>query len=266
MTVIKRHYGWRRENPDIRDFKYLTSFHPVTEPLKPLPDKIDLRPYCPPVYDQGPLGSCTANAIIAAYEYDLIRCNIPNPPVECPVAIEYPNLSRLFLYYNERLMEGTTQIDAGAVIRDGIKSIAKLGCCKEEIWPYQIAKFRDRPADEAYVEAQNHQAILYASVEESVLGIQIALSDGYPVIFGFTVYDSFESEEVARTGIMPMPGKEEKVVGGHAVVAVGYDIEKEQLIVRNSWGENFGDKGYFYMPFNYVHHLCRDFWVLKQVE
>lgn len=254
-TTPNNIYGWIPDKPDQRDLPY-NLLRPLSAAMVEMPTKVDLRDNCPPVFNQGALGSCTAQAIAAAYEMEL-RKHAPMPDV---------SLSRLFIYYNERLAEGTVEIDAGAYIRDGIKSIAEVGVCLESLWPYVIADFAKRPPDEAYLEALNHQAILYASVSPNYMDVMTALADGYPVVFGFTVYESFESEEVARTGLMPFPKNTERAVGGHAVLAVGYDQEAQHLLVRNSWGSNWGQDGYFWMPFSYIQRLARDFWIVKQVE
>lgn len=248
-------FGWLKDLPDHRDIPYL-AIRPMSMAPIELPDKVDLKLNCPPIYQQANLGSCTAQAIIAAYEMELIKQeDLPNA-----------SFSTLFLYYNERVMEGTVELDAGAYIRDGVKSINKTGICLEETWPYIISKFREKPPPNCYEEALYHQSILYASVSPNIYEIMLAMADGYPVIFGFTVYESFESDEVTRTGIMPFPKSGERAIGGHAVLAVGYNREKQHLIVRNSWGKTWGDAGYFYMPFSYINKLARDWWIIKQVE
>jgi len=252
---INRSYGWRPDRPDSRDIPYYAikplSFLPVE-----IPQKVDLRIYCPPIYDQGRLGSCTAQAIVAAYEMELIK----KPD------LQDVSLSRLFVYYNTRAMEGTIEVDAGAHIRDGIKTIAKAGAPLESLWPYTIGKFRDLPTQEAYIEALNHQAVLYASIQNNSRDICVALADGYPVIFGFTVYESFESNYVAKSGIATLPKRGERSVGGHAVLAVGYDEGSQYFIVRNSWGTDWGMDGYFFMPYAYFPRLARDFWIIKDIE
>jgi len=248
-----KHYGWVPDLPDARDFQ----FSAPDEVLATLPPKVDLRSKCPPIYDQGQLGSCTSNAIAGAYEYDQVQQH---------QADFMP--SRLFIYFNERTMEGTVDIDAGAMLRDGIKSVAKLGVCTENSWPYDIAAFRDRPGTACYREALKHQAIVYRSVPQSLNMLQACLATGIPFVFGFSVYESFESDEVARTGVVDMPSAKEKQVGGHAVVAVGYDNAAQRFLVRNSWGRNWGQKGYCTMPYAYVTNpqLAMDFWAIYAVE
>jgi C1A family cysteine protease len=246
-------YGWVPDLPDARDFQ----FSAPDEVVASLAAKVSLRSKCPPVYDQGQLGSCTANAIAGAYEFDQLR---EHQPDFMP--------SRLFIYFNERTMEGTVDIDAGAMLRDGIKSVAKLGVCTEDSWPYDIAAFSEQPGTACYREALKHQAIVYRSVPQRLNMLQACLATGTPFVFGFSVYESFESDEVARTGVVDMPKPKEKQVGGHAVVAVGYDNASQRFTVRNSWGRRWGQKGYYTMPYAYVTNpqLAMDFWAIYAVE
>jgi C1A family cysteine protease len=222
-----------------------------------LPPSVDLTGVCPPVYDQGSLGSCTANAIAGALQFDQTK--------QAQTDVFTP--SRLFIYYNERAIEGTVDEDSGATLRDGIKSVAKQGAPHERIWPYVIARFRARPSTAAYTDGRRHQAILYQRIPRSLDQMQGCLADGYPFVFGFSVYDSFESPDVAKTGVVPMPGPGEAQLGGHAVVAIGYDTDKRRFLVRNSWGAKWGRHGYFSMPFEYLldESLSDDFWTVKAV-
>jgi C1A family cysteine protease len=246
-------FGWVPDLPDARDFLYAAP----EEVLTKLPKQFDLRAKMPRVFDQGHLGSCTANAIGAAFEFDLISEGLKD---------FMP--SRLFIYYNERAIEGTVDTDSGAMIRDGIKSIAKVGVCDEAIWPYDIARFTERPPRKAYADAKKHRATLYRRVNGTLHQLQGCLASGYPIVFGFSVYESFMSDEVARTGEVPLPPRGEQLVGGHAVVAVGYDDELQRFIVRNSWGDGWGMKGYCTMPYGYLTdpQLARDFWAIYTVE
>lgn len=247
-------YGWRPDLPDQRDLVYAAP-HAV---VKKLPAKVDLRKLCPPVYDQGELGSCTANAIGAAFEFGLMKQN---------KASDFTP-SRLFIYYNERVMEHTVKIDNGAEIRDGIKSVNKEGVCPEKMLPYDITKFAVKPGTACYKEALKHQALSYQRVTRKIEQMKGCLADGFPFVFGFTVYDSFESDAVAKTGILNMPKKKEGVAGGHAVVAVGYNDTSKRFIVRNSWGTDWGLEGYFTMPYDYLTeaNLSDDFWTIRIVE
>jgi C1A family cysteine protease len=176
--------------------------------------------------------------------------------------------SRLFLYYNERDMEGTTAEDAGAVIRDGFKSLSKQGVCPETEWPYDIKRFADKPADACYADALNDEALAYLSLSENRYDLLGCLAEGFPFALGITLFESFESDDVAKTGMVPLPTHGENALGGHAVLAVGYDQSRQVYIVRNSWGAGWGDAGYFYLPFDYLHRLGlgSDFWTLRKVE
>ena len=160
--------------------------------------------------------------------------------------------SRLFIYYNERVMEHTVSSDSGAQIRDGIKSVEKQGDCPEKLWPYDIAKFADKPMASCYKNAVEHKAVLYQRVSRIANQMKGCLASGYPFVFGFSVYDSFMTPSVAKTGHAKMPGPRDRVEGGHAVLAVGYDDEAQWFIVRNSWGTGWGMKGYFTLPYAYL--------------
>ena len=247
-------YGWVPDVPDQRD--YLFAVPP--EVLGALPASTDLTSQCPPVYDQGQLGSCTANAIAGALEFDADKESISG----------YATPSRLFIYYNERVMENTVSSDSGAQIRDGIKSVGAQGACPETEWPYDIAKFTDQPTQQCYTDAKELRAVAYQRVARSLQQMQGCLAAGYPFVFGFTVYESFESQEVAHSGVAPMPAPNEQVLGGHAVVAVGYDNASQRFRVRNSWGTGWGQAGYFTMPYQYLLStgLSSDFWTIRMVN
>jgi C1A family cysteine protease len=258
-------YGWKPDLPDHRDFNYAVPHKTAVA----LPAKIDLRPGCPKVvYDQGEIGSCTANAIAGAIEFGQIKQKLR----------EFTP-SRLFIYYNERVMEGTSpSVDSGAQIRDGIKSVAKLGACKEKTWPYSDVNkspepcpscaYAKKPSAAAFSEAAKHKIKAYQRLNSNQLSdLKGCLASGHPFVFGFTVYDSFEGAQVAKTGIVSMPKSNERVVGGHAVLAVGYDDSTSRFIVRNSWGPGWGMKGYFTIPYLYLINgeLADDFWTIQNV-
>jgi C1A family cysteine protease len=247
-----RHYGWIPDQPDQRDHLYAAPARYLTA----LPAKTDLRAKCPPIYDQGQLGSCTANAIGAAVEFDRLKQKLPD---------FVP--SRLFIYYNERKIEGTVSTDSGAMIRDGIKTVASDGVCPEPEWPYVISKFATRPTAKCYRDAKLDRAVSYQSIVSNLNQMKGCLASGYPFIFGFTVYESFETKAVAKTGHVPMPGWAERAVGGHAVMAVGYDEVKQWFLCRNSWGTKWGMKGYFTMPYSYLVQpgLSQDFWTIRLI-
>jgi C1A family cysteine protease len=251
--TVKR-YGWVRDLPDHRDVLYSAPL----EWLQKLPAHVDLRPQCPPVYDQGQLGSCTANGIGAAIEFDQMKEKLKSVFVP----------SRLFIYYNERSMEGTVGTDSGAQIRDGVKSVSKEGFCDEKLWPYDLAKFTDKPPAACFKAAKDHTATSYQRLVQNLAQMKGCLASGYPFVFGFTVYESFESAAVAKTGQVPMPASSEQVLGGHCVMAVGYDDAQQRFIIRNSWGTTWGMKGYCTMPYPYLsqNDLSSDFWTIRLVK
>lgn len=246
-----RKFGWVRQLPDQRDIKFGAAAPIATPPL------VDLRPFCPPVYDQGNLGSCTANAIAAAYEFEKMKQQQP-----------YFMPSRLFIYYNERVIEKTVKSDSGAIIRDGIKSVASQGVCPETMWAYDENKFTIKPSCKCYSTAKKNEVKQYLAINHTLADIKQCLTQGYPVVFGFMVYESFMSDEVAKTGIMPMPNPDDRPEGGHAIMSAGYDDSKKALIIRNSWGTSWGLQGYFYMPYDYITtpNLASDFWTIRLVE
>jgi C1A family cysteine protease len=246
-------YGWLPDFPDARDHIYSA---PITS-LGPLPASTDLSKTCPPVYDQGQLGSCTANAIGAAVQFDRMKQGVT--PDFAP--------SRLFIYYNERVIEHTVGSDSGAQIRDGIKTVGKKGVCHETTWPYDISQFTHKPPAEAFTEALQAKALSYARVPRTLNQMKGCLASGFPFVLGFSVYESFESQQVAQTGKMPMPGPGEKLLGGHAVLAVGYDDADQTYLIRNSWGSGWGMGGYFKMPYAYLldENLSDDFWTIRLI-
>jgi len=248
--MSKRKFGWLPDIPDQRDFLYAT----ILKVPKVLPPVVDLRKACSTVEDQGELGSCTANALSGSLEFlDLIDDN------------NYTDKSRLFIYYNERAIEGRANEDSGAMLRDGIKALVKWGCCSELQWPYTISAFASKPTSACYKSAIKSCIVSYHRLN-TLDEMKICLASGFPFVFGFAVYESFESPSVAKTGRATMPRKNERMIGGHAVMAVGYNEKQKMFIVRNSWGTDWGMNGYFTMPYGYLasRDLSDDFWVIKK--
>ena len=262
--MTKRIYGWKHQKKDSRDYKF-SNLRCLRALVASLPSSMDLRQWDSPIEDQGELGSCTANSLTGILQFNEVKY--------ASSGSVYQNLSRLFIYYNERALEGSVDQDSGAEIRDGIKTLATYGVCNETVWPYNVDQFTIKPSAQCYTSAlpdviHSYYSLDAATPAQTLINIKTAIASGEPVSFGFDVYDSFESDTVAQTGIMSIPDTTtESIQGGHAVVFVGYDDAKQWFIVRNSWGTNWGDKGYFYMPYAVVlNGMASDFWVvIKEV-
>lgn len=267
-------YLWKKQKPDHRDKRFEHMFKVVKSRENTLPSSVNLckQVNVPEAYDQGDLGSCTANGLAFCYQFDEIKQ--VNKNIFTP--------SRLFIYYNERELEGTTSQDSGANIRDGIKTINSTGICKESLWSYDITKFTVKPPEICYTEAKKYTSTVYATVDQTETSLKTVLNSGYPIVFGFYVFQSFENKDVANTGIMPVPNTDtEMLLGGHCVVIVGYDDSKKAFLIRNSWGNSWGcdydynptngatlpNGGYFLMPYSCVldKNISTDFWVVSKV-
>lgn len=228
-------YGWKPSLPDHRNVPADTSGLPIL-------DEVDPRNDMPLPYDQGQLGSCTGNAIAGAKEYnDILDGKHTGTP------------SRLFIYYEERKMEGSVSQDAGAYGHDGFKVLRREGAPPETLWPYDINRFAEKPPTAAYDEAKNHKVPDYRHPAPNIDVFKQIFSNKQTIAFGFTVYQSFETQKVADTGIVPMPSSREQILGGHEPLAVGYlKNEPDYALVRNSWSFNWGLGGYFLMPWKYL--------------
>lgn len=241
-------YTWRRDKPDARD-------HIYTPVVTTLPTSVDLRSYASAIEDQGQLGSCTGNAIAGAIELiDRKRGKLLD-------------VSRLFIYYQERVLEGDVMYDNGAYIRDGIKACYTYGAPLESTWPYNLSKWATRPTASAYTDAAKRKVTGYKRCTDFT-AVKAALAAGTPVIIGFDVYASFESDAVAANGMMPYPNTAtEEYLGGHAVCLVGYNDTTQRFIARNSWGTSWGDHGYFYMPYQVIQNttMSSDFWTISAI-
>jgi C1A family cysteine protease len=251
ISSTGRVYGWRPSRPNPRKIKFKSAFLAESR----LPQTVDLENEFSPCYDQGNLGSCSANSWLGLIErYCLVN--------------SYPwkfRPSRLFAYYNARDLENSTDSDSGASISDEAEGTLKNGVCPEIegdgttpdwIWPYDITKFTQKPPDECYKDAVLHKTLTSAQVALTRSSVLNTLASGNPFAFGFAVFSSFESEYTAQTGIMTIPDDSDQFEGGHAVDAVGYVLNTpmgEQGVtdwvkVRNSWGVGWGLNGYFWMP------------------
>lgn len=254
-SLTKTKYGWNKSGLYYNSAeKYIFTESHLSKIIK----HVDLRDECPPIYDQGHLGSCTANALAFCYQYDELH-----QKESCTFTP-----SRLFIYYNERNIEGHVLDDNGAEIHDGVQVMNTLGVCDEVEWTYDISKFTIKPDENCYINALLHKTSAYRPIQQKLSQLRAALITGFPVVFGFSVYESFESPDVAKTGNMPIPLATEKLLGGHAVAAVGFDDTRRVFIVRNSWGASWGDKGYFYMPYDFITNpdMASDFWTITSTQ
>ena len=263
-TRLKHYAGLMRDSHDPKDLIKQYNVQDVPSPdEQPL---VDLRKYIDHVYDQGKLGSTTANAVCAAYKLLLKKqAETTNSSFD---NVEY---SRLFLYYNSRCFVGNTGEDTGAPLRDALKVIHGLGVCKESFCPYNIQKFAQKPSDASYGDAVRHTISKYERLGQHVQQFRACLKDGFPFAFGFKVYNSFRSLNSDKTGMLSMPSMEEIESDPEpdmlAALAVGYNDETKCITVLNSWGESFGDRGYFYMPYDYISDPDQtfDFWKIGKV-
>lgn len=241
-------FGYKRDQKDHRDR--------IFKAAAPPPAMVDLSAHLPRVMDQGALGSCTAHGITAALRFCRIKAGKPDVP-----------LSRLQLYYDERAIEGTIRSDAGAEIRDGIKTAAKLGVGPEGLWAYDIAKFRTKPPAKVYKAAKLFQALTYQRVAVDANALKAALATGFPVIIGITVFKGIDGPEASSTGMVPMPDPNEAPIGGHCMLVWGYGQKPGCFSVRNSWGPTWGNKGDCFIPEAYLGspYLGSDYWLVNAI-
>jgi Papain family cysteine protease len=240
--------------------KYPVKFERVATTFKEydtttLPDTVDLRDKCPPVFDQENLESCTADTLISAYQFNDQKFNG----------------SRLFLHYNERFNNENINEDDKLSLSNSINVFKKYGVCQEQLWPYvdDGAKYKTKPSQQCYTNALPHRMIIVNNIDHNLSSMKHCLVNGNPFVLGMMIYSSFESEEVEKTGNVSIPDVDnEQFLGGHAVLCVGYDNTKEQFIMRNSFGSEWGDNGYFYVSYEYLTSLTltTDLWEIKKLE
>jgi len=253
--LSERHYNYRPDMPDHRDFSYGDNVRKFRSNTLPFHASV-LRKGPKPV-DQGNLGSCTANAVGAAVFYDLMN----------DVSFDAFPPSRLFIYYQERAAQGTIAYDRGSSLRAGMKVISKFGAPHEDLWPYDISKFTDKPPSPAYADGQRYLASNYFRIDNTNLDdLKDCIAQGFPFVFGFSVYSSFE--KIGADGVMPMPGPNEQMLGGHAVMAGAYNDHKKAFRIRNSWGRDWGRHGDFFMPYEFITdpQYATDFWTLRKID
>jgi C1A family cysteine protease len=251
---VKRHLGTARDSASPLDWQYRAH----SSIVRRLPAVLDLRRHCPPVYDQLHLNSCSANAIAAALRYDELKeehQDVPSP-------------SRLFIYYNERVLAGVVDANSPVSLRYGYQSVAKVGSCPEAAWPYQVRRFRRTPTPSCFRAARRHRAIAYYRIRRSITQLRACLAEGFPFVMALAVHASMMGRDVRRTGIVPVPTRHDPLRGGHAVLAVGYDHPRRMIIFRNSWGRGWGDRGYGYLPYAFAasSDLTWDFWTMRRVS
>lgn len=254
--MIKRRYDLLPSKPIEDALKFQK---PMMAALPPL---VDMTGLCSPIQDQGSAGSCTSHAMSGMLEFlelQDFRAKISMQPEEfAGVGLQHP--SRLFIYYNERIIEGTPDQDSGASIADSVRSVVQYGFCNENLWAYNLGRLLEKPNEPAYQQALRHRCSNYRSLQ--LTDLQPCLAGGNPFIMGIPVYQSFESQRTAVTGIVPMPMRGEQLLGGHAICVVGYSDSEQQFICRNSWGSSWGMNGFFRMPYAYIVDYASDFWTV----
>jgi C1A family cysteine protease len=251
--------GWKKDKYDPRDYKLksIASTLPGALPLRPV--AVDNTKWCTGIENQGSLGSCTAHMMASIIEYNNVRWD---------AKVSRKRLSRLFQYYATRLIDGTVNEDSGAYIRDAIKASVLYGCVWESKWWYNVAKFAVKPPKSLWDLAAKSKVVSYHRIEDGDLEtMKQTLASGYLIGFGFAVFDNMMTEEMSTSGILHRPGANDNLLGGHAVTIVGYDDNKGAFKIRNSWGTSWGQKGYFWIDYDYVSDksLCNDFWVVNSV-
>jgi C1A family cysteine protease len=248
--TVKRKWGAIPDKEDGRD-KLFAARRPKKGFFKQLltsvvPEKVDLRPFCGPVKNQKDLGACTGFTF-AGFRELLLRKQFENEPSADYISND-EILSPLYVYYKEREEEGTIGADEGASLRTGCKVLTKYGVCPEREYPYAPKDYQKKPDISDDNDAQHFRTATYHRLR-TLEDMKVCLLHGYPVAIGFRIYPSFDVDE---RGVMTLPSPTEVDEGGHAVLVVGFDDSRNVLIVRNSWGDDWGDNGNFYMPYGFV--------------
>ena len=247
----------QRDTVDFRDRKYCA---PMAVCLN-LPIAVNLESKLPGVWDQQTIGSCTAHG-----------CGEAVCSEEIKQRGTFTMPSRLFVYWNPRVLEGTSDQDSGCQIRDVIKCLAKQGACPESEWIYDVSKYAVKPPDQCFVDGVKEQALKYESVPNDLAHIKGSLAEGFPVVVGLTLYSSFESAKTMLTGIVPMPSLWEQYIqgplGGHCLLVFGYNDKTGRFLVRNSWGMAYKNRtsGNCEIPYAYFAKYGNDFWKVELVQ
>lgn len=256
-----------RVNPTIRPLNLRPSLHDCRVPAFgsmsfAFPFSVDLRDKCSGIMDQGQMGSCSGNALAGAVEFLELQQLRQQGMQPQEYSANFERVSRLFIYWNERAVEGNPQVDAGCTtLLDGCTALIVKGACREATWAYDEANLLKCPTHASYAEAYQHKVKAFYRIND-LNGMRQCLAQGFPFTCGIPVYDSFMSAEVGMTGQVPLPSFTERLLGGHALLVVGYD-GADHFIVRNSWGAGWGDKGYCYLPYSYLTMYGSDFFTLR---
>ena len=246
--MVTRKYTLKKQKVDERDFKF--SYDRTAS----LPSSVDLRSIQSNCIDQGHIGSCVGCACVGALE-----C------LEIKDKDKFVQLSPLFVYWNARQMENDTSQDAGCEIRDAVKSISKLGCCTGKLWPYNVYMYARKPSVQSYTDGANHKIVQYLSLN-GIQDYKAAIASGFPVIIGIQVYESFEWDATISSGIVPMPGPNEKCLGGHGTLLISFSDDTQTFGFKNSWGSDFGKKGFGTLTYSYIGdpNMASDAWVIQK--
>jgi len=251
LKQSQRKYLLKKQPEDPRDFLLSTKLWPI----QTLPPKRSLRGllFNPPIYNQGALGSCSANAVAFAYQYGSKKQRL--------LFSDTP--SRLFIYYNSRMIGGNIDVDSGAYLRDSVKWLVKYGTVSEKEYPYNIEGFALKPSDQNYQNAIKNTIDGYYAVNKDIQDIKRAIYNKFPVVFGMSIYGAINY--VTKENPILSMSTNEWLMGWHALVIIWYDDSTQLFLVRNSWGDKWADNGYFYVPYEYIMKYGFDFWVISKV-
>ena len=250
-THSKKGMGYKKSSYDPRDYMIKRTKSAFTN----LPSHYDsISKHIPEVTDQGETSSCTLHASVMAMRYERIIHKLKDE-----------RLSRMFGYYMVRLLENDVDKDDGAEIRDVFKVLNTYGLPPESEWAFEMDNLYKQPPQNVMTDAKNIKASMYYNVKQTLNDFKACMFEGYPVVFGTDLYDAFESDAVAKSGLVPLPNWKDTPIGGHALLCVGYDDSKKLFKVLNSWSDTWGDHGYCYFPYDYLMNPdhTSDVWTLR---